>query len=96
MADNGAMQRRRIYFSGRVQGVGFRVTTCQIAASRDITGFVRNMNDARVLVVVEGQANEIDRFLAQLRQTMSRYIRDEEVFVEPATGEFDEFRVAYS
>ncbi len=85
-------QRRRIYFSGRVQGVGFRATTCRIADPLAITGFVKNQNDGRVLLVAEGRASEIDRLVDQLEQTMARYIRGKEAFIEPATGEFDEFQ----
>lgn len=92
MASNKEPQRRRIYFSGRVQGVGFRATTCQIAEPLDITGFVKNQSDGRVLLVVEGHPSEIDRLVGQIEATMARYIRGQEAFEEPATGEFQEFR----
>lgn len=85
------LQRRRIYFSGRVQGVGFRATTCRIAESLLVTGFVRNQSDGRVLLVAEGQPSEIDRLVEQVEATMARFIRGREAFVEPATGEFEDF-----
>ena len=91
MADAKQYQRRRIYFSGRVQGVGFRATTCNIAEPLEVTGTVRNLNDGRVEIVVEGQSQEVERFLQQLRQTMGRNIHGEEVLEERFTGEFESF-----
>lgn len=91
MTDADQNQRRRIYFSGRVQGVGFRATTCNIAEPLEVTGTVRNLNDGRVEVVVEGQSKEVERFLQQIRSTMARNIRGEEVLEERFTGEFDSF-----
>lgn len=92
MTSSKEPQRRRIYFSGRVQGVGFRATTCQIAESVDITGFVKNQSDGRVLLVVEGHPSEINRLVRRIEATMARYIRGQEAFEERATGEFQEFR----
>jgi acylphosphatase len=77
------MQRecRRAYFSGRVQGVGFRVTAYQLARDFRVVGFVRNLRDGRVELVVEGEPAEIDALLRAVRSAMDRYIRD--VTVEP-------------
>ena len=41
-------------FTGQVQGVGFRWTTNRIAAGHPVTGFVRNLADGRVELVVTG------------------------------------------
>jgi acylphosphatase len=77
------MQRecRRAYFSGRVQGVGFRYTAYQLARDFRVAGHVRNLPDGRVEVVAEGDPAEIDAFLRTVRSTMDRYIR--EVTIEP-------------
>ena len=42
------MIRRHYWFSGRVQGVGFRYRAYYIAGSLGITGWVRNNWDERV------------------------------------------------
>ena len=56
----GDRQQREVYYAGRVQGVGFRYTVRSLAARFDVTGFVRNLPDGRVHLVVEGAADEID------------------------------------
>ncbi|MCW5777234.1 MAG: acylphosphatase [Phycisphaeraceae bacterium] len=71
------MERRRIVFSGHVQGVGFRATTRHIAQSYALTGWVRNEPDGAVTVEAQGEAPEIELFLIDLRERMSGFIRDE-------------------
>lgn len=71
------MERRRITFSGHVQGVGFRATTRHIAESYGLTGWVRNEPDGGVTVEVQGGAPEIELFLIDLRERMRGFIRDE-------------------
>jgi len=57
------LERRRVDYSGRVQGVGFRFTSQRLAQSFKISGYVRNCDDGRVEVVAEGETAEIDSFL---------------------------------
>lgn len=51
----------RIYYSGRVQGVGFRYTVREIAKHNPIDGYVRNLPDGRVELLVQGTLNQIER-----------------------------------
>ena len=67
-----------VFFSGHVQGVGFRYATLQVAREFDVTGFVRNLADGRVQLEVEGEAGEIDSFLDELGEKMHGYIRKAE------------------
>lgn len=90
---NTAQQRREIHYSGRVQGVGFRFTTRAIAGRHPVKGFVKNLHDGRVLVVVEGKSEVLDSFLADLEAEMSYYIADKDVAVLPSTEEFSQFEV---
>jgi acylphosphatase len=87
------MIRRTVLFSGRVQGVGFRYTACRVAEDYAVTGNVRNLSDGRVETVVEGEAEEIDRFLTALKTEMASYIRDVQQHDSPAAGEFRRFEV---
>jgi acylphosphatase len=79
------MQRecRRVHYSGRVQGVGFRFTTHRLSRGFDVAGFVRNLPDGRVELVAEGGPAEVDAFLQAVWDAMAHYIRD--VTVEPCT-----------
>ncbi len=82
-----------MYFSGRVQGVGFRYTAHGIAGRYDVQGFVQNLSDGRVLLVVEGASRSLQAFIAAVRAEMERYIAATQVTVLPANGEFTDFQV---
>lgn len=91
----GSRIRRSVWFSGRVQGVGFRYTAMHVARRFDVTGCVRNLADGRVEAVIEGQSTEIERYLGALREEMAGPIHGEDHQDSPATGEFRAFEVAY-
>jgi acylphosphatase len=80
-----ARERRRVYFTGRVQGVGFRATCRWLARGLDIVGYVRNLPDGRVELVAEGDPGEIDRFLDAIRQEAGGFIRDIHAVLEAAS-----------
>jgi len=89
----GEPTRQEVHFDGRVQGVGFRYTTRQVAVRFRVTGFVRNLPDGRVLLVTEGATDEIERFVAAVSAEMARYIRGVHRKTCLATGEFSDFAV---
>ena len=89
------MQRKHVYFSGRVQGVGFRFTTRHVAAEYEVTGFVRNLPDGRVEMVVQGPKTQIKAFLSELTGSMGRYIIETSVQDEPVGHEFDGFEIRF-
>jgi acylphosphatase len=89
------MQRREVHYSGRVQGVGFRYTVRDAAQSFAVTGFVRNLDDGRVHLVVEGEIAEIDAFLAEIARRMKSNIRHIDDQQGPATGEFADFAIRF-
>ena len=59
----------RVFYEGRVQGVGFRFTVRHIAKGFDVTGWVRNLPDGRVELQVAGDENEVRAFLDQVAQS---------------------------
>ncbi len=95
MSSGDSRQRRTVYFRGHVQGVGFRFATQRIAANCAVEGFVRNLSDGGVLVVVEGTSQELDRFLRRLEEELSGHIRDSDMTQSVATGEFAGFDIRY-
>jgi acylphosphatase len=90
-----AHQRRRILYSGRVQGVGFRWTVKNIAQSYAVAGFVKNLDDGRVELVVEGEPAELERFLAAVLERLRDHVADSLASASPATGEFRSFEIVH-
>lgn len=90
-----AAQRRELYFAGRVQGVGFRDTARTIARDFAVGGFVRNLPDGRVHLIVEGEEAEVSGFLGALSEQLSGYIRETRKDVRPATNEFTGFQIRF-
>lgn len=87
------MFRRTSIFSGHVQGVGFRFTAQAIARSHAVTGYVRNLADGTVELVVEGDRREVEALLAELSDKMGNYIRRRTDTDAPATGEIEDFSI---
>ena len=90
-----SVTRKTVHYSGRVQGVGFRYTTADIARGFDVAGFVRNLADGRVLVVAEGTVEEIAAFLGEVDDRMRVNIEASDAVQEAATGEFAGFNIRF-
>ena len=84
-------ERREVHYDGRVQGVGFRYTTVEIAERFKVSGYVENLDDGRVSLVAEGEPAELDRFLAAVAERLKRYIAHVDERKRPAKGEFNGF-----
>ena len=69
------MARATVFYSGRVQGVGFRATVRQLACGYEINGTVRNLEDGRVELIAEGERAEVEAFLTAIAESdLSGYI----------------------
>ena len=88
-------KRVQIYFSGMVQGVGFRYVTHRIASGFNVHGYVRNLSDGRVLVDVSGEKMEIEEFLSSIKERMGEYIRDVEIDDVGPANEFSGFDIRF-
>lgn len=71
------MKRYRILFKGRVQGVGFRFTAKMIADRLNLTGSVKNLYNYDVESYVQGEVENIKRFIYELEN--QRFIRIESI-----------------
>jgi acylphosphatase len=89
------MKRVHIFYSGDVQGVGFRFTAVDVAQKFGVTGWVKNRAGGEVELVAEGEDPTLNRFIEDLNSEMSYYIRDKKVNFEPPTGEFVNFRIQF-
>jgi len=83
------MVSKQVIYSGRVQGVGFRFTTRQIASGYEVMGWVKNLEDGRVELQAMGEAEELDAFLAEiLDSNLGSLIKEHEVSaIPPLTGQ---------
>jgi acylphosphatase len=82
-----------VYFSGRVQGVGFRFQTLQLAREFDVAGAVGNLVDGRVQVEVEGAAGDVEAFVAAIEERMHGYIRKTERVTAQRPPQFQGFSI---
>jgi len=86
-------ERRRILYSGNVQGVGFRWTAATALKGLPVSGYVRNLPDGRVELVMEGAPKDTDEAASRVRAALALHIRGEAQETGAPTGEFEGFRI---
>jgi acylphosphatase len=77
---------KHVYYSGRVQGVGFRYTAQRLAERYPVAGYVRNVSNGDVELLAEGPAEEVQAFLDALARHMAGYIQQTRANDEAPTG----------
>lgn len=80
-------------FIGRVQGVGFRVTSRHLAEEYGVAGWVRNEADGAVRLVVEADEKVLNKFLNELRTRLKDFIQDEHSATSADTGRYTGFEI---
>lgn len=83
----------QVFYSGRVQGVGFRYTTTEIARRFRVVGWVRNLSDGRVELWVEGDSAEVSEFLSGISEQFRGKIHSEDRAPVTATETHSDFRI---
>ncbi|WP_395719496.1 acylphosphatase [Prosthecobacter sp.] len=75
------MTARHVFYTGRVQGVGFRYSTKRIASGFDVTGWVKNLPDGRVELFAQAfEVEELEAFLEDIqRSSLGSHIKEREV-----------------
>ena len=88
-------RRLNIFYSGRVQGVGFRYAVKTVAAGFEISGTIRNLADGRVELVAEGTPEELEAFRNAIREEgLAGFIRDEQITWADAQNIFCGFEIS--
>jgi acylphosphatase len=82
-----------VFFTGRVQGVGFRYQTLQVAKGYEVSGFVMNLPDGRVQLEAEGAAAEVRDFIVAVQERMEGYIRKVEQTETRRAAQFQGFSI---
>ena len=85
------VHHENVFFSGHVQGVGFRYSVLQVAKEYDVAGYVRNLTDGRVQLEAEGQEGEIASFVDAVQEKMHGYIRKLERAGQKRPAQFSGF-----
>jgi len=94
-SDHRASIARHIIFSGRVQGVGFRNKTRSIASNRKLTGFVRNLKDGTVEMLVQGKTEDVEACLKDIKEFFKENIRETKIGHVLYDSKYADFRVLY-
>jgi acylphosphatase len=90
MAD---VHHESVFFSGHVQGVGFRYTVLQVAKEFEVAGYVRNLADGRVQLEAEGAEREITAFVEAVQERMHGHVRKTERQGRKRAAEFAGFAI---
>ena len=88
--------RVRIFYSGRVQGVGFRYTAEKLALDLRLVGWVKNLPDGRVELVCEGSKEVLELLLKQIGESaLGPHIKKTACDWQKPTNEFKDFSVEF-
>jgi acylphosphatase len=87
-------KRLHVFYSGRVQGVGFRYTAKNVATGFEVAGIVRNLPDGRVELIAEGLKDELEGFQQAIRESgLGSLIAREDAAWHEAKNEFRGFEI---
>ena len=88
------MTARQYLFAGRVQGVGFRFSTKQLARGFDLVGWVKNLDDGRVELQIMGEEEELDDFIQEIHDSpLGHHIQEQEERTVPLLEEVRGFSI---
>ena len=88
-----ANKRLHLFYSGSVQGVGFRYTAERVALSLDLSGWVGNLPDGRVEVLVCGEKTDVETLLTWLWQGPELAKVTDVTWAKVEWREFDRFAI---
>jgi acylphosphatase len=86
---------KHIIFSGQVQGVGFRFTAFNMANRHQLTGFVRNLPDGTVEMLIQGTSGAIDDCIRDIKEYFSGYIRETKIKEIPSNPQYKDFEITF-
>ncbi len=89
------MIRAHVFFSGTVQGVGFRYTCRDYAVDLGLTGWVKNLPDGRVELWAEGPKDIVEAMIKRVEIHFDGFIRDINVDYCKTDGQFEDFKIVF-
>ena len=89
------MTQAHVFYSGTVQGIGFRYTVEGLASDLGLKGWVRNLKDGRVELMVEGPQEAILQLFEKINRRFNGYIKDRDISYPAGEGSLEEFRIVF-
>ena len=86
---------KRIIFTGRVQGIGFRFTALDTANRLDLVGTVRNLPNGTVEMMAQGPAQDIDDCIRNIEQSLESYIKQTKIEEIPLNPQYKDFGITF-
>ena len=86
---------KHMVFIGRVQGVGFRFTAARVAERYGLTGFVRNLRDGTVEMLVQGPGGDIDNCVTDIQESFAGYIRETKIEEVAFNAQHTDFKITF-
>ena len=93
MDEETKIVRWMIFFTGEVQAVGFRYTACLYASRSGLKGWVKNLDDGRVQMEVQGRLSDIRKLLVNLKNSPPICIEDYCIKEIPVRGDETKFAI---
>ena len=85
----------RLYINGIVQGIFFRLFVKEYAEKNNVRGFVRNLDDGRIEVFLEGIINDVNKMM-EICEKGPKYSQIKNVEIKPETfQDFKEFKILH-
>ncbi len=84
-----------LFFSGTVQGVGFRFTSQRLAQKYNLAGWVKNLKNGGVEIVAEAEAKDLNSFLSELKDEFRHNIANLEKKEGDYTGKYQNFEISF-
>ncbi len=78
-----------IYVKGIVQGVGFRPFVYRLARGLGLKGYVKNLGDAGVKIVIDGEKKSIEKFIRDLKEKAPPVSNVSDVDIREIDAEFE-------
>jgi acylphosphatase len=88
-------KRIHAYYSGSVQGVGFRLSAERTAAMLGLKGWVKNLSDGRVEIICEGKEADVKKFIDKIGSIFVAYIRSADIKWSEASGDLSGFDIRF-
>ena len=90
-----AAKRLHLYYSGSVQGIGFRYTAERLANSMNLKGWAKNLPDGRVEIVCDGKESDIEAFLQKISDIFKDYVNDIDMAPDLSREKFYGFDIRF-